>query len=207
MRRRSVSSALAVKIKEYAFDGVWAENFGRPEVGSKWMVWGDTGAGKSSFVMQLAKYMTRFGRVEYYADEEGLESRSLQRRLEMFGMRSVQRRFMMFCEADFDDILARLDMPRSAEVYIFDSWQTMHFTYEQFRMLYRKYSHKTMIWVSRAEHNVPMGVSARRAQFDCDVKIFVKGYGAKCLGRFTPEAGKEYIIWDDGYANLLKTVI
>ena len=63
---------------------------------------------------------------------------------------------------------------------------------------------KTMIWVSREERGEPAGMSARKAKYDCDVKVYVKGYAAKCLGRFIPEAGKEYIIWEEGYYNLAK---
>lgn len=204
MRRKSVNSILASKSKKYHFGGIWAENFGCPEVGSKWMVWGPSGSGKSSFVMLLAKYMTQYGRVEYYADEEGLCAESLRMRLSTFDMKRHARRFIVLDEATYEDIIDRIEQPKSSHIYIFDSWQTMEFTYEQFKTLRRRYPTKTMIWVSREEHGEPMGNGARKAKFDCDVKIYVKGYAAKCLGRFTPEAGKEYIIWDEGYANLMK---
>lgn len=204
MRRRSVKAVLRLKSPQYNFTGEWYENFGCPDIGSKWMIWGPSASGKSSFVMQLAKYMTQFGKVEYYADEEGLNSKSLHLRLNRYGMTKCGARFSVVDKASFDDIVKQMELPRGPAIYIFDSWQTMNFTHEQFRGLCKRFPKKTMIWVSREDRGEPMGNSARKAKYDCDVKIYVKGYAAKCLGRFTPEAGKEYVIWQEGYVNLGK---
>lgn len=206
MRKRSVRAIMAYRAKTFNFTGEWEENFGNPTIGSKWLVWGPSASGKSSFVMQLAKYMTQFGRVEYYADEEGVEAKSLQMRLDRYDMKRCGARFLVFDEALYDDIVGRMEQARSSAIFIFDSWQTMNFTYEQFRGLCKRFPRKTMIWVSREERGEPAGLGARKAKYDCDVKIHVKGYGAKCLGRFIPEAGKEFVIWEEGYMNLLKSV-
>lgn len=204
MRRRSVKAIMAYRPKTYKFYGKWMENFGNPEIGSKWLVWGPSASGKSSFVMQLAKYFTQFGSVEYYADEEGVNARSLQLRLERYDMGSCGARFSVIDQATYEDIVERMSRKRGASIYIFDSWQTMNFTVEQFRRMCALFPKKTMIWVSREERGEPAGMSARKAKYDCDVKVYVKGYAAKCLGRFIPEAGKEYIIWEEGYYNLAK---
>lgn len=206
MRQKSVRAILAHRVRSYNFTDKWAENFGHPEVGSKWLVWGPSASGKSSFVMQLAKYMSQFGRVEYYADEEGVTAKSLQMRLHRYNMKSCGGRFVVLDQASYDDIVERMELKRSSAIYIFDSWQTMNFTIEQFRGLCKRFPTKTMIWVSREERGEPAGQSARKAKYDCDVKIHVKGYAAKCLGRFIPEAGKEFVIWDEGYYNLLKGI-
>ena len=188
--------------KVYGFEGVWADNFGHPPVGSKWMIWGESAGGKSTFVMQLAKYLTKFGRVDYYPDEEGMNSESLQRRLQMCKM-ETEDRFKVCAAEGYKEILEDMKRRRSADVYIFDSWQTMGFTYTQFMDLKRFFPGKTMIWVSRSLRDEPMGNSAIKAKFDCDLKVFVKGYAATCLGRFQPAAGSQYIIWQEGYNNRL----
>ena len=206
MRKRSVRAIMSYRPKTYRFTGEWLDNFGSPEVGSKWMVWGPSASGKSTFVMQLSKYMTQFGRVVYVADEEGVSAKSLQIRLDQNEMHKCGSRFIVVDEMSFADLVEELDKPRSASIYIFDSWQTMNFTHEQYRLLCKKYPKKTMIWVSREERGEPMGNSARKAKYDCDVKVYVKGYAAKCLGRFTPEAGREYVIWKEGYMNLGKGI-
>lgn len=206
MRKRSVRTILNYRPKMYRFTGEWLDNFGTPEVGSKWMIWGPSASGKSSFVMQLAKYMTQFGRVMYVADEEGLGAKSLQMRLDRNEMHKCGHRFVVVDETSLADLIDVMSKPRGASIYIFDSWQTMNFTYEEYRLLCKKFPKKTMIWVSREERGEPMGNSARKAKYDCDVKIYVKGYAAKCLGRFTPEAGKEYVIWQEGYVNLGKGI-
>mgnify|MGYP000320329112 CR=1 FL=1 len=40
--------------------GAWAEAFGEPERIGVWFIWGNSGNGKSSFVMQLCKELAKF---------------------------------------------------------------------------------------------------------------------------------------------------
>ena len=51
--------------------GAWADAFGEPERIGVWFIWGNSGNGKSSFVMQLCKELAKFGRVAYDSLEEG----------------------------------------------------------------------------------------------------------------------------------------
>ena len=55
-----------------------------------WFIWGSSGNGKTSFVMQLCKQLTRFGRVAYNSLEEG-DDVTMQNALIRFGMKSVGR--------------------------------------------------------------------------------------------------------------------
>lgn len=53
------------------FDGKWKELLGLPEPGFYGIVWGDGKAGKSFFTIELAQYLTKFGKVAYMSFEEG----------------------------------------------------------------------------------------------------------------------------------------
>ena len=55
----------------FKFGGEWAEAFGEPERNGVWFIWGRSGSGKTTFVLQLCKELARFGRVAYDSLEEG----------------------------------------------------------------------------------------------------------------------------------------
>ena len=54
------------------FTGKWLASFGRPELRGSWIVWGGSGSGKTTFMLQLAKYLTNFSKVCYDSIEQGL---------------------------------------------------------------------------------------------------------------------------------------
>lgn len=63
MRALTVKEVLKQKKRTFAFKGEWKEAFGEPERTGVWFIWGNSGNGKSSFVMQLCKYLCEFERV------------------------------------------------------------------------------------------------------------------------------------------------
>ena len=54
-RAYSVTEAMSMKKKTFDFEGDFYDAFGNPETTGVWFIWGNSGNGKSSFVMQLAK--------------------------------------------------------------------------------------------------------------------------------------------------------
>lgn len=59
-----------------------------------WIVWGASGNGKSSFVMQLAKYLCSFGKVIYDSLEEST-GLSFQMSLKRHKMDEVRKRLVI----------------------------------------------------------------------------------------------------------------
>lgn len=53
------------------FDGKWKELLGLPEPRFYGIIWGDGKAGKSFSTIELAQYLTKFGKVAYMSFEEG----------------------------------------------------------------------------------------------------------------------------------------
>lgn len=68
---KGVREVLNMKFEILPFEGAWYDAFGIPERRGVWFIWGNTGNGKTSFVMQLCKELCRFGRVAYDSLEEG----------------------------------------------------------------------------------------------------------------------------------------
>ena len=69
-RAYSPKEVLNMKIPCYEFTGQWLVSIGRPAKSGVWIIWGSSGNGKSSFVMQLAKYLCAFDKVIYDSLEE-----------------------------------------------------------------------------------------------------------------------------------------
>ena len=62
---KGVRELLSMKFDVMQFDGPWYDAFGTPERRGVWIIWGNSGSGKTSFALQLCKYLCRFGRVAY----------------------------------------------------------------------------------------------------------------------------------------------
>lgn len=203
MKSASVKSIMKMKFKCFPFEGVWAENFGKPEIGGTWIIWGESAGGKSTFVMQLAKYLCNFSRVAYFPYEEGITSASLQRRLELCKMKEVDNRMSIYEPIPVEELIKELSDIR-ASVFIFDSLQAMSLRYSDYVKIRQLYPRKTLIFVSQAERGEPKRACAKAVKFDAAVKIFVKGYAATCMGRYMPAAGTCYVIWENGYKKQIK---
>lgn len=56
-RAYSPTEVQQMNIPSFPFEGKWEAAFGHPDRTGVWIIWGESGNGKSSFVMQLAKYL------------------------------------------------------------------------------------------------------------------------------------------------------
>ena len=54
-RAISVNQLLAKKRNLMPFEGVWLDIIGRPELAGSWFIYGSSGNGKTTFVLQLCK--------------------------------------------------------------------------------------------------------------------------------------------------------
>ena len=55
-RAYSPTEVQQMNIPSFPFEGKWEAAFGHPDRTGVWIIWGESGNGKSSFVMQLGKY-------------------------------------------------------------------------------------------------------------------------------------------------------
>jgi hypothetical protein len=186
-RARSVSEILSMRFEVFPFDGKWEKAFGCPERTGIWFVWGNTANGKTSFAMQLCKYLCQFEKVIYNSVEEG-DRMTMQRTLRKFDMIEVNRRFTVTSES-IVKLSKRLSARRSPNVAVVDSFQAAKFNYSKFRDLVEKHPNKLFIFISRAQGIHPRGKAAEEAVYDADLKIYVEGYRAFNNGRATGEDG------------------
>lgn len=178
------------------FAGEWLEAIGRPELTGTWLIWGNSGNGKTRFALQLAKYLTTFGmRVAFDSLEEGV-SLSLRTAISDTGMHEVSRRFMLLDKEPVPELMERLAKRKSADVVIIDSIQYTGMNYSEYKKMRDRFRNKLFILVSHAEGKLPEGRVARSIRFDAFVKIWVEGYMAWPVSRYG--GGEPYIIWEEG---------
>lgn len=185
------------KYKRIPWGENWSLPFGEPELNETWFIGGQSASGKSSFVMQLAKELCRFGKVLYLSLEEGV-SATFQERITRFDMASEQGKFKVLTEVSLEDLTERMSRPKSPQFVIVDSFQFTGWTYEQTRNLIDSYPSKSFIFVSQEYKGQPMGKAAVRLRYKSGIKIRTIGYRAYCQGRYSEDSGSFYTIWNEG---------
>lgn len=208
-RALSVRDILDKKYDTFPFEGKWKEAFGTPERTGVWFVWGNSGNGKTSFVMQLCKELCKYDRVVYNSLEEGA-CLTVQNNLRIHGMLEVNRR-LAFIQEDMDTLKARLRRHKSYNIIVVDSLQYTHMSYREYITLKEAYPNKLFIFVSHARGKNPKGDAAESVMYDAALKIWVEGGKAFSKGRFIGETG-EYVAypklaevyWSDNNTNNIK---
>lgn len=176
----------------YAFEGALQEAFGQPEQNGVWFIWGRSGNGKTSFVLQLCKELTRYGKVAYDSLEEG-DSLTMQNALMRVGMGDVGRRFILLNES-LKELDTRLKRRRSPDIVVVDSFQYAHIDLKQYEEFIDQHKNKLIIFVSQADGLKPWGRTAQSAMYSASLKIWVEGYRAISKGRYFGNRGY-YTIW------------
>ena len=188
----SMTDLMRMNRKVYDFEGEWKEAFGQPEQNGVWFIWGRSGNGKTSFVLQLCKELTRYGKVAYDSLEEG-SSLTMQNALVRVGMADVGRRFILLNES-LKELDTRLKRRRSPDIVVVDSFQYAHIDLKQYEEFIEQHKNKLIIFVSQADGLKPWGRTAQSAMYSASLKIWVEGYRAISKGRYRGNLGY-YTIW------------
>lgn len=204
---RAISNinVLAARFEVAEFSSEWLASFGRPELRGTWIIWGDSGSGKTTFTLMLCKYLANFGRVAYNSLEQGL-SLSLQKAWERVGMIEAGNSVILLNKEELPELRARLNKRKSPEIIVIDSLQYLdQFTWKKFKDLKRDYPDKLFIFISQVDKAGNLADKlAVRIRFDADIKIKVEGFKAFVTTRYEDsekgEGGADFIIWEQGAA-------
>lgn len=203
-RAISNKNVLAAQFETADFDGPFLASFGRPELRGAWIIWGTSGSGKTTFTLQLCKYLAGFRRVAYNSLEQGL-SLSLQRAWERVEMAEAGSSIILLNKETLPELRARLSKRKSPEIIVIDSVQYLtKFYVQQFNELKEDFPDKLFIFISQADKagKDPAGSVAKHIRYDADIKIKVEGYKAFVTTRYEDptkgEGGADFIIWQQG---------
>ena len=192
----SAQLVLSIQRRTIQLDGAWGDCLGEIDRTGVVLVWGQSGNGKSSAVMSLAKELTKHGKVLYVSLEEGF-ALSFQNTLRRYHMQECGTRFQVVTGEDMEQLSKRLAKRRSADFVVIDSFQYSQLNYKRYLEFKKKHSNKLIIFVSHADGKQPAGRAAVSVKYDADQKIWVEGYKAISNGRYIGSTG-ECIIWEEG---------
>lgn len=179
------------KFVTHAFDGKFKDLIGIPEVGFNIIIFGKPKAGKSTFCMYFAQYLSRFGKVLYNSTEEG-PGVALQKRAARCNVKSKKVLFTRIC--DYETLVELLDRRASPKFIFIDSVQKMSLTIKQFDELKDRYPKKSFILILQSKRNGDFK-GTQSWVHDTDVKISVDSGIASSQGRFNSNG--KYRIFDD----------
>lgn len=188
-----VRDMLNRKYDTFKFEGAWHDAFGNPEKRGVWFIWGGTGSGKTTFVMQLCKYLCQFGKVAYNSMEEG-DCQTMQNTLKKCGMNDVAGRFLVIDNESIEQLDLRLSQRKAPQIIVIDSFQYTQLSYKSYIQFKEKHRNKLIIFISHADGKKPAGRAAVSVCYDASLKIYVEGYRAFSKGRYYG-ATMQYDIW------------
>jgi hypothetical protein len=193
-RALTVQNVLDKKYKLFDFEDEWYDAFSNPERSGVWFIWGNSGNGKTSFVLKLIKCLAKFDRIIFNSLEEGA-THTLQKSFLDLGMREVNGRLLVVQENP-EKLLERLRAKRSPGIVIIDSFQYFGLSYKQYIDFKESLPGKLIVFISHAEGKLPASRAAQSVAYDATLKIWIEGYKAISKGRYLGPTG-EYIIWPE----------
>lgn len=193
---------VAARFETVPFDGEWLASIGRPELRGSWLVFGQSGSGKTTFALQLARYLSRFCKVAYDTLEQGL-SLSFQSAWVRTGMEEAGNAVMVLDKEPVAQLRQRLSRRRSPQVVILDSLTAMPgFTRKDYLSLVDGFPRKLFVFLAHERKGLPDPAIAETVRRLSEVKIYVEGFRAHVTTRYAcPERGEgvsDYIIWRQG---------
>lgn len=194
--------------KTMKFQGRWYDSFGQPELKGTWIIYGRSYNGKTTFTLQLTKYLSEFvkHKIIYNSLEEG-KSESLKLSSIREALSTVRDKIVFGDRRTIEQVKERLAKQRSPEIVITDSLQYTDLNKIEYKKLKKEYPHVLWIFISHADGKngeTPRGALAKYLQNDADVKIRVYGFKAFVESRYG--GGEEYIIDAERAAKYCATI-
>ena len=192
----------AARFETVPFEGEWLAAIGRPELRGSWLVFGQSGSGKTTFALQLARYLSRFARVAYNTLEQGL-SLSFQSAWIRAGMEEAGSAIVVLDKEPLHQLRQRLAKRRSPQVVIIDSLTALPgFSRKDYLSLVGGFPGKLFVFLAHERKGLPDPAIAETVRRLSEVKIYVEGFRAHISSRYAcPERGEgvsDYIIWRQG---------
>lgn len=184
------------------FTGEWLESFGKPELRGAWLIYGESGTGKTHFALQLLKYLTEFvPRVAYDTIEQG-KSLSFQNAWCNADMQTLGNKVVIFNKEQIPQLKIHLRKKRSPQIVVIDSITALTgFTRRTFADLMDEFPDKLFIFIAHEENHKPYPAIAQHVRKLSEVKCHVEGFRAYITTRFQTRdghGGEPFTIWQQG---------
>ena len=177
--------------------------FGNPQNKGIWFVWGGSGSGKSSLILDIVKAFCLSGLKAIHNErEEDLDDIDFIERIKLKNMQDVKDNFLTR-DYDYDEMCAYLDGRNSPKVVSINSATYFFKDLAQYFEFTNKYKRRKILIISgMAKGNNPYTELETKIMYDANKKGFCSGYQATCKGRAIGPNGGTYVIWQEGYEKL-----
>jgi hypothetical protein len=182
----SAHTVLENKYKTLPIAEEWVDIIGLPESNFRMIIYGESGGGKTTFAMKLAKMLTSLGKVYYNSSEQG-EGKSIQDAFRRAEIGSCEKgTFMLADRHTFAEMMEYLGKKRSAPFVIIDSLHYLKLTQDQYQKMTEAFPKKVFIIISWAEPSgkKPQGTHAQGIEYMVDIKVRVNDGEVIALSRF-----------------------
>lgn len=161
------------------FTGEWLATFGKPELRGAWIIFGESGSGKTHFALSLLAYLTQFvDKAAYDTIEQGL-SLSFKKSWLDANMAEVGNKVVVYSKEQIPALRERLRKRKSPQVVVIDSITALvGFTRSTFALLMDEFPDKLFIFIAHEENGKPYPAVARHVRKLAEVKIRVEGFKA-----------------------------
>lgn len=181
-RAKTAKDIYAKKRDILPFEGDWQKHLGTPEIIGSWFVYGHSGHGKTSYLTQMAKYLTNFGAVWYNGLEEG-DSYSFEEAMKRAGLGTVGNKFLQITD-NYEQLMYRLSRRNRARFVFIDSLQVMQMSKPEYHAMLDKYKTVQFIIIGHAEGRKPEGRIGKYIEYLSFIKIWVEGFKATAKSRY-----------------------
>jgi len=166
------------KFKMLPLDEQWQQHLGDMERSGSVLILGDSGHGKTTYTLKLAKAICKTERVLYNSAEEGVRA-SFKRSLELNNMRSVKNKFT-YTKENYDALFERLQRKRQPKVVVIDSIQYCFRgkKVNDYYKLIETFSDTLFIGISHISKGMPKGAVANEFYWDCQNRILIEHFKA-----------------------------
>lgn len=197
----TVENINSQKPKRMLFTGQFKEAFGSPQSKGVTFIYGESGSGKSSFSMQIAKEYAKTTKTFYNLLEEDFDDVAFMERIALFNMHEVSENFKVQ-QYKFKELRAFLQKRGAPQTVVIDSIGYCVKNYQQYETLRDENKDKSLIIIGHADGKNPKTQLEKDIKYDAKQKIFCNGYLAKCQGRTIGLNGGDFIIWEEGYKKI-----
>ncbi|GIJ93395.1 hypothetical protein CAPN002_06130 [Capnocytophaga stomatis] len=185
-RIKGISGAklLEKKYKTFAFDGVWLDTMGTPEVSGFWIIYGAEKQGKTWFALKLAEYLSKFENVLYISAEQGL-SQSFQLSYIRAKLDPKNAKLKIVGSVPFEELENTLKKQRAPKVVFLDNITVYKDDLKDgaLRKLQTKYRSTLFVFVAHEEKKEPYTATAKLCQKLAEIIIRVEGLACTISGR------------------------
>lgn len=195
-RAWSVDDILKKVYKTLSFSKPFFEAFKNPQSTGLWFIWGESGSGKSSFILQLITELAKSSRV-VVNDLEEADDMTVQDAFKRFGLQCLKKK-LIWCSETMEEFAMRMESPKAPKIMVINSFQYMGWSFAKMLAFKRRHKDKLIIIVSGCDGKQPDGRAAKSTMKDASLKIWVEGYKAFSKGRYIGENGGVYVIWKEG---------